>query len=252
MGFEEEMSNLFGTLPASMLTIFRCLIGDCATSQGKPLVGMLVDAYAWPFAFGYVILTMLVTFGLFNLIMAIYLENTLLAARSKENTMEECIAVGRSAKQLLALFCAAQQAIHERGILSQDELSRVLATADKDSVDIEIAIHRDTYMQVIEIKKAQKIMDMLEIESDRARLFDVIDADGSQKLTTAEFVQGFLRLRGEAQRSDVLASVLGVRAVMEKVRALEFQSRNPNLNFACENRPSMTGEFAAMPSYNCQ
>eukprot|EP00812_Abedinium_dasypus_P006496 NODE_1821_length_1056_cov_309.776224.p1 GENE.NODE_1821_length_1056_cov_309.776224~~NODE_1821_length_1056_cov_309.776224.p1 ORF type:complete len:221 (-),score=80.07 NODE_1821_length_1056_cov_309.776224:376-1038(-) len=210
-----------------MLTIFRCLIGDCATAGGKPLVGMLVDAYGWPIAFGYIMLTMLVTFGLFNLIMAIYLENTLASARSKENTMEECILVGQSAKQLLALFCNAQCTIHERGLLTNEELEAELANSgDINDVDINTEIHRQTYMQVIEIRQAQRIMDVLEIESDRARLFDVIDADGSQKLTTAEFVQGFLRLRGEALRSDVLASVLGVRAVMEKLRALEFQTRN--------------------------
>eukprot|EP00811_Abedinium_folium_P032359 NODE_540_length_2951_cov_17.177408.p1 GENE.NODE_540_length_2951_cov_17.177408~~NODE_540_length_2951_cov_17.177408.p1 ORF type:complete len:881 (+),score=189.74 NODE_540_length_2951_cov_17.177408:316-2643(+) len=239
--FEEEMHNLFGFLPSSMLIIFRCLTGDCATSQGKPLIGMLVDAYGWQFAFAYITLTMLVTFGLFNLIMAIYIENTLASARSKENTMEECIQVGRSAKQLLGLFCAAQEAVHKHGILSSEELERALDTSDKSGIDINIAIHRDTYMQVIELRHAQKIMDELEIESDRARLFDVLDADGSQELTSSEFVDGLIRLRGEAQRSDVLASVLGVRAVMDKVRALEFQSRATALDVS--GTPRITTNF---------
>eukprot|EP00811_Abedinium_folium_P009358 NODE_1864_length_2351_cov_6.124101.p1 GENE.NODE_1864_length_2351_cov_6.124101~~NODE_1864_length_2351_cov_6.124101.p1 ORF type:complete len:745 (-),score=184.61 NODE_1864_length_2351_cov_6.124101:116-2164(-) len=217
---EYEMLHLFGSLPSSMITTFRCLIGDCATSQGKPLIGMLIDAFGATFALGYIMLVMLVTFGLFNLIMALYLENTLAAARQHETTAEAHVTVARDMKELLRLFYSAQQQRNTGVPLDADTY-----VPDED-VDCECPIERRTYMEAIESREVQRIMDRLEIESDRARLFDVIDADGNECLSVREVVQGFLRLRGEAQRSDVLASVLGVRAVLYKLRELSERSQS--------------------------
>lgn len=42
-------------------------------------------------------------------------------------------------------------------------------------------------------------MDDLELPSNRAHLFEVIDADGSGTLHIQELVQGLLKLRGEAR-----------------------------------------------------
>eukprot|EP00812_Abedinium_dasypus_P008719 NODE_245_length_1757_cov_111.855464.p1 GENE.NODE_245_length_1757_cov_111.855464~~NODE_245_length_1757_cov_111.855464.p1 ORF type:complete len:573 (+),score=203.28 NODE_245_length_1757_cov_111.855464:65-1720(+) len=221
--FEDEMNQLFGSLPAAMITTFRCLIGDCATSQGKPTIGMLIDAFGLPFALGYVLVVMLVTFGLFNLIMAIYLENTLAAARQHDTGHEANKHVAQLVKELLRIFCTTQKH-RSNNMPSNPELAE-----DDNDVDCTRPIQRQTYMQAITCRRVQRIMDTLEIESDRARLFDVIDADGNQSLSVREFVQGLLRLRGEAQRSDVLASVLGVRAVLDKLRELDARTQSESV-----------------------
>merc|ERR1712159_446154 len=64
-------------------------------------------------------------------------------------------------------------------------------------------------------------MDDLEIPPDRAHLFDILDADGSADLEVAELVQGLLRVRGEARKSDVIGVVLAVRKLQDMVRQLE-------------------------------
>jgi len=65
------------------------------------------------------------------------------------------------------------------------------------------------------------MMDDLDIPSEREVLFDVFDADGSGTLTMRELVQGLLRVRGDAQRSDVLAASLAVRAVYDMARDIQ-------------------------------
>jgi len=65
-------------------------------------------------------------------------------------------------------------------------------------------------------------MDELDIPpGDRASLFDVLDSDGSGGLAVTELVQGLLKVRGEARRSDVIAVLLSVRTMQSMVRDLE-------------------------------
>merc|ERR1712007_311656 len=68
---------------------------------------------------------------------------------------------------------------------------------------------------------AQHLMDELDLPAERARLFDVLDADGNGSLDPTELIQGLLRVRGEAQRSDVLAGVLGIRVVLHKMHDIK-------------------------------
>merc|ERR1712137_324940 len=113
--------------------------------------------------------------------------------------------------------CAAQRAIEANAHLHTEELSKIIAETHEEDLDnVNMHITRETFLLVVQDPKVQAIFDDLEIQSEgRARLFDVLDADGSGTLGLRELVQGLLQVRGEAQRSDVLAAVLGVRAVME-------------------------------------
>merc|ERR1719313_2583652 len=76
-----EEEELFATVPRSMFTGFRCFTGDCTSSRGHSLPQLLVDAYGAGFAVSYMVCVLIVTFGLFNLIMAIYVERTVRAAK---------------------------------------------------------------------------------------------------------------------------------------------------------------------------
>merc|ERR1712048_344369 len=98
--------------------------------------------------------------------------------------------------------------------------------------DVSIDITKDTFIQVVQDPKSRQFMDDLEIPCERARLFDVFDADGSGSLDVKELVRGLLRVRGEAQRSDVIAAYLSVRALLELVRDLEqkFQVANVKID----------------------
>jgi len=153
--------------------------------------------------------------------MAIYLENTLACAKSHDKSTagqkKEALQVALSTKELLKKICAAQRAIEANAHLHTEELSKIIAETHEEDLDnVNMHITRETFLLVVQDPQVQDIFDDLEIQSEgRGRLFDVLDADGSGTLGLRELVQGLLRVRGEAQRSDVLAAVLGVRAVME-------------------------------------
>ena len=80
----------FKNIPNSMFTLFRCFTDGCSALDGSPLAERLRSMYGTPFTVGYVCVTMLVAVGIFNMIMAIFLENaTTSAARRKQRELGE-------------------------------------------------------------------------------------------------------------------------------------------------------------------
>jgi len=224
--FESSVRPLFRSLEMSMMTIYRCVTGDCGTSSGSPLLLLLLDEYGAVFVIPWVLCMMVITFGLFNLISAIYIENTLAAAKHQdESRKKEGLWVAQTTKRLLTKFCAAQQTIN-RGVelTNRKDFHSVLTESSlRDLQDTTIQISKETFLHVIQDPEVLGLMDDLDIPVERARLFDVFDADGSGTLGIRELVQGLLKVRGEAQRSDVLAGVLAVRAVFDVVRNVESE-----------------------------
>jgi len=73
--------ELFGTVGRAMFTVFRCFTDGCVSLDGTPLPVYLWDTFG-PFAVAaYVLCILFVIFGLFNLIMAIFVESTMKAAK---------------------------------------------------------------------------------------------------------------------------------------------------------------------------
>merc|ERR1712063_103205 len=81
--FETDARPLFSSVEMSMMTGYRCVTGDCTTAGGAPLLVFLLDEYGVLFAIPWILYMIVVTFGLFNLISAIYIENTLSTAKQK-------------------------------------------------------------------------------------------------------------------------------------------------------------------------
>jgi len=65
----------FQTVPQSMFTIFRCFTDGCSGLDGTPLAEGLLASYGKFFGVAYVLVHMMVMFGLFNLVMAIFLQD---------------------------------------------------------------------------------------------------------------------------------------------------------------------------------
>jgi len=86
--------------------------------------------------------------------------------------------------------------------------------------DMEMTVSKELFHLVIQDREVQRLMDELDIPPDRAHLFDILDADGSGGIQVQELVQGLLKVRGEARRSDIIGSLLAVRAVQDMVREL--------------------------------
>jgi len=252
---EPYRAALFDTLGNSMLTVFRCLVGECASVDGTPLVVHMMDHYGFIFISIYFTCFVFVVFGIFNLIMALYIENTTEAAKINEkkrdkSRRQEHIRVAQMLKRLVIKFCEAEKEsdssstltaseglaslgllrsiTHRVGVRSK-QLARFFAEAlgtAKPQVSISRStsmtgtqITRAVFAQVIQDQEVDEVLENLQIAiADKEDLFDVLDADGSGSLDPAEIISGIMKLRGSAEKSDVIACLLNVRHVMSTLQ----------------------------------
>jgi len=80
---ETYPSKYFRTVLTSMFTAFRCFLGDCSDDSGVSITVRLTERHGVPFMLAYCITTIIVNFGIFNIIIAIYIESTLDSAKKR-------------------------------------------------------------------------------------------------------------------------------------------------------------------------
>jgi len=247
LAYREE---LFSTISRSMFTIFVCLTDGCANYDGTPISLHLFDRYGTKFFIAYCFAIVVVTFGLFNLIMAIFVENTMEAAKSNDTAMaaarhKENLRVARKLKLVLGQFTVASnanrsqrwKALHDvekemkqtaglRGFirrvsrrdLEEDNQGSNPLAMDNGVDDFQLS--RAQFEAVLSTRAVQLLMDELEIdEVDRRGLFEVLDSDSSGSVTIEELVSGLMAVRGQAKKSDTVATMLAVKSVQKSLRS---------------------------------
>eukprot|EP00929_Paragymnodinium_shiwhaense_P099469 TRINITY_DN6111_c1_g1_i1.p1 TRINITY_DN6111_c1_g1~~TRINITY_DN6111_c1_g1_i1.p1 ORF type:complete len:823 (+),score=174.37 TRINITY_DN6111_c1_g1_i1:66-2534(+) len=228
-----QTHQLFGSVPNAMFTIFRCVSGDCATPKGTPVAMVMADIYGALFMIPYCSAFLFVTFGIFNLIVATFVETVMEAARLKRRMAQdqESLQVGKKLERIIAKFLHVDddgEAIQSTSCwkTALQSLKRLLSIdrrkqGEFSNYGAEFAqrISRSMFVEVVQDEEVRLLLDDLDIGAgDRMALFDVIDADGSGELDVRELVVGLLKLRGGADKSDVVASLLGVRALQRKLK----------------------------------
>lgn len=213
----------FRTLPDSMFTAFRCFTGECVNDSGQPLHSLLAAEFGVPFVAGYVASYMLVSMGIFNVILAVYVDITMKAAKENEaltaeQHSRESIRIARVTRELLKKFAAAFRMFQDFDDSTHPCFQRLdTSMFTDDQIQENIAITKELFLLVIQDRSVQALMDDLELPRDRANLFEIIDADGSGTLQVVELVQGLLKIRGEVSKSDTVASYLATKSLQETV-----------------------------------
>ncbi|CAE7350729.1 Catsper1, partial [Symbiodinium microadriaticum] len=233
-----DLEMHFRTLPDSMFTCFRCFTGECVDEYGKPLTHMLAQEFGHIFVFSYVFSYMLVAMGIFNVILAVYVDITMKAAKENEAVTadqhaRESIRIARTTRELLKKFAAAYHLFQdiEESDMSSIDISPNAALFTDDEIQDNIAVTKELFLLVIQDRQVQLLMDDLDLPPDRANLFEVIDADGSGTLHIAELVHGLLKIRGEVTKSDTVAALLATKAVQAMLSEIhkEVESTRENL-----------------------
>lgn len=216
--FQED---LFSTVPKSMFTVFRCLANDCVNKDGRPLLAQLQHSFGWLFVLVYALAFILLTFGLFNLIAAIFVESTILNAKTNDQKIaaarhREDVRVAKKLKKLIHKFMNSTtlQNFQNSDYSVHDEIT---ATAT--------VLNRVQFESIIEEPDVQQLLDELDLSSsDRGGLFDVLDADGDGCIAMDELLRGMLQVRGDARKSDVVATRLAVRTIQNRIKDFEEQT----------------------------
>jgi len=203
-----EKRKEFATLFSAMLTLFRCFTDGCSAYDGTPLQGHLFYEYGVIWMIAYFFVFLFVTIGIFNLIMAIFIERVLASAiqRKQEELGSRSELMSLRCKEVIGRqFTDANEYVDD---IDYDDLEDKIVTKDQFTLWLE----------------KQEILDLLEeIEVDQSskfELFDALDIDGGGELTFDEVVSGLMMVRGPITKVDVVATRLKMKYLRKLLETL--------------------------------
>lgn len=191
-GFDHD--ELFGSVGKSMYTLLQCLTRDGWTSQ----IGRYVMIHQWYMCFFFMAFGMVSTYGLLNLVVSVIVEQTLTAARSNESRMR-----------------AKEETAKKKEL---EGLKEIFELADEDgSGELDV----NEFLAALEDEEILWKMRSLDLPiDDAARLFSVIDGEGTRALTMEEFIDGCTKLKGPARSRDLLAITSQADTLAKKMDTL--------------------------------
>jgi len=213
----------FGKVPWAMLTLFMCFTDGCTASNGTPLSYHLFTEYGAPFMVSYMLGVLFVIIGLFNLIMAIFVDNVMESKRlhrQEERAMDRTSVEGR-------LRRIVRQCCYEQGVgfvngrfsfSSNADASNRNGAGARFNLD-HVSVTRDMFCQLLSHKKLERVLESLDVETcNRVELFDVLDADMSGELDLEEIIAGLLSLRGPSEKKDAVGALLCGRVTQQMLK----------------------------------
>jgi len=183
-------------------------------------------------------------FGLFNVIVAIYVENTVAAAKFNDLRLKQ--------ERLLDQQMFAEQVLNLVRIIwlhfkhDEDEEQEEFG-ADAIRRLRHLQITPETFKDLCTSTDFRDILRTLDIpDEEQLDLFDTLDIDGGGTLDLEELVQGVHKLRGDARRSDIVGVSLQMRQMQEQMGA--FQKDLRDLLCRSEDRLLETGGMKSTAS----
>lgn len=208
-------AEMFSNVGTSFYTVFRCVVGnDCTDAEGRPVFVLITDNKNWAFGLVYCITTLVMSFGLFNVIVAIYVENIVAAAKyndahSKRQRLRDTSMFAEKATNLVEFIW--------KKYLEKTENPTLMAS-DVNNLQITPEFFADLrcYGEFQDLLRDLDIAD-----EDTLDLFDTLDVDGGGTIDLEELLTGLSKLRGDARRSDIVSVGLIVRSLQVSVQNLE-------------------------------
>lgn len=202
VGFGAES---FNTLGISIFSMFRCLVaGDCADETGRPIFVLVTSQYGWGYGVIYSIALVLMQFGLFNVIIAMFVEQTVEAAKSNDLLQR---------RKRLADYQMFQEKSMEMAELAYSLKKKIPLESVASQLNLEeigeLQLAREEFHTLCAHPEFKSLLSTLDVaEEDHLDLFDTLDVDGGGSLDLGEIVSGISKLRGDARKSDIVAVIL--------------------------------------------
>jgi len=217
--------EFFGSVPSSMFTVFRFMLGDYSTRGGKSMIIALSYGYGMMFELVFVTFMIIVIFGLFNIITAIFVDST--TSGLKHNEIKRKYAqqyereyVKNKLRCLLERVCALHM---EKRLVGDPHL--------EDAHDYAaFGLGEDEFVQIMGDPIVKDIAKGLDVDiNNPAGLFGTFDANHDGSVSMLEMAQVLLRLRGEPHKTDVIECVVSIRHLQDR-----FDTIAVRLKHVCE------------------
>eukprot|EP00416_Gambierdiscus_australes_P028008 CAMPEP_0171066224 /NCGR_PEP_ID=MMETSP0766_2-20121228/7298_1 /TAXON_ID=439317 /ORGANISM="Gambierdiscus australes, Strain CAWD 149" /LENGTH=646 /DNA_ID=CAMNT_0011522381 /DNA_START=32 /DNA_END=1969 /DNA_ORIENTATION=- len=205
----------FERLGTAFFTLFRCFVAnDCSHEDGRPLFVMLNQHYGWYLGVLYCSTSFLMSFGLFNTIVAIYVDKAVTAAKYNDmeirrRRLKDTKYFEAKAKELLIVIWSHY---FSKGRKSKD--GAVMSMEEAGKVQLDRALFEGLCLD----PDFTEILRELDIsEDDQLALFDCLDVNGTGIVSLQDLVVGIGQLRGEARKADIISMKLLLRSVQESL-----------------------------------
>mmetsp|Transcript_62789 Transcript_62789/g.132602 ORF Transcript_62789/g.132602 Transcript_62789/m.132602 type:complete len:927 (-) Transcript_62789:118-2898(-) len=215
--------EFFSSVRNSMFTVFRWMLGDFTTSGGRNMVVAFSVGYGAQFQVMFSSWMIIVTFGLFNIITAVFVENTLSGLKHNDMKRKQMRNYERKFvhQKLTQLLTKAVELHKARSFGKRSARSGLPQLQNSviyhpDNV-AQIQLDEPFFLAMMDNEDIKTIMADLDIEMiNYESLFSTADINGAGHITLEELVAALLIVRGEAQKSDLMASWLSARGLHQK------------------------------------
>eukprot|EP00930_Biecheleria_cincta_P045297 TRINITY_DN31229_c0_g1_i1.p1 TRINITY_DN31229_c0_g1~~TRINITY_DN31229_c0_g1_i1.p1 ORF type:complete len:801 (-),score=145.85 TRINITY_DN31229_c0_g1_i1:209-2554(-) len=238
----------FSTVIASMCTLFRCFTDGCSAYNGTPLAERLRFAYDWPAFAGFFLLYILICGGVFNLIMALFIDNVVntQGERKQQDLSDSAVHTEIALKEVLTrllMHRALQNGIPDEVVeevkgfgepIVMGKLNHSTVRAQFDCLCAgDIQISKNAFAVWLNDENFCEVLEQAEISiSNKAILFDTMDADMGGTLTADEVFVGLMKLRGPVTKTDIVGVSLRVRRIVALLQqsSVIMESLNASLD----------------------
>ncbi|CAE7648974.1 Cacna1c [Symbiodinium pilosum] len=218
--FVGDRQQEFETVLAAMFTCFRCFTDGCTAYDGTSLAARLHLDYGGVFLIGYIFIIMLITVGVFNLIMAVFIENVMSSqfTRKQNEISETALPMEMKIKEhIIRKLGLRRRSFRETSDpkTRSEGMDWVLQAKGRN-------ISREEFATWLQDADFLRVLEEASIDvSGRVGLFDVLDADGGGELSVNELVTGLMSLRGPVTKGDVIGIQLKVRHLVSMIEMAE-------------------------------
>jgi len=208
----------FGTVKKSMFTTFLFMLGNFDSAAGRSLAVAFANGYGDIFKCIFCVGMISNFFGLFNIITAVFVDSTISGLKHNEFKRKYARQYERAFVQgkLTTLVDRIQHVTCSHDApRARDRVMMDIKTSKASQADVELT--EEDFMRVIEDEAVKTLLEDLDVDiMNPTGLFDTFDPEGTGRITITEMVQAILRLRGDPQKTDLIASWVALRSLHQK------------------------------------
>lgn len=176
---DELLHSYFGTVDRSLYTLLQTMLGG--VSWGEASNALMATGWVYPVLFFvYIVFVML---AVLNIITAVFVDNAMQIANTQRDVVVE------KELEIKQAYIA--------------EISQLFSEMDEDHSG---SITWEEFEEYMDDERIRSYFNALELDtSDNKRLFQMLDTDNTGKVSTSDFLEGCLRLKGFARSIDANA-----------------------------------------------